>query len=580
MADVIRSVLLAIEVESDKSKKDIDALEKSIEELNKTTAKTEEQNRELAKQEKELGKLRKQSGSALSSLTKSMAGYVKSLGIAALAAGALAAIGKGLVESLKTNKNAMDALAVESAALGGAMDALKADVGITLAEFLGLIEAVGDSADQMTFTEKALSGLSSFLNAVGIPALGAYAKALEGAAKQAANVERFQIALRDSTSAYELQVGELNLKYQEQISSIRELDRTGEQNIQTLKNAKVTFDEISRTQENRLKVEVALAKGQLAAAAGGVQEQAAQDNLNRTLLKQATVMREIETRRVELLGLQKEAIDKHNAETKAIQDQNAALQKNSEAYGAVTRAKDEDIQVGKEVELQGAQGAERLGQILTATQKQEAQAEEDRKNNAKANSLRQERQVGEAMAGLDAATNISGALRGLNIDNAALNKGLAISDTIINTARGVMATIGQTGFFGLPLALIVSALGAAQLSIIASQEFAHGGRISGPSHARGGVNINAEGGEAVINKRSMANPVLRSIASDINVAGGGKRFALGGMVGSTTPSLDNSFTVLGENLERAIKNAPPVLVTEDLNFVQNRVDVIEDRARI
>lgn len=48
-------------------------------------------------------------------------------------------------------------------------------------------------------------------------------------------------------------------------------------------------------------------------------------------------------------------------------------------------------------------------------------------------------------------------------------------------------------------------------------------KSQGPSHASGGVLIEAEGGEGIINKHSMSNPLLRSIASAVNVAGGGVR---------------------------------------------------------
>ena len=178
--------------------------------------------------------------------------------------------------------------------------------------------------------------------------------------------------------------------------------------------------------------------------------------------------------------------------------------------------------------------------------------------------------------------SITGSLKGLNIENAALNKGIAISETIINTAVAVMKTYANLGGtpFAVAAATAVGAIGAIQLGVIAGEEFADGGMLKGNSHAKGGININAEGGEAVINKRSMANPILRSIASDINAAGGGKRFALGGIIGSTTPNLDTSISAISADFERAIAKAPPILVLEDLSVTQNRVNVIEDRASL
>jgi len=45
------------------------------------------------------------------------------------------------------------------------------------------------------------------------------------------------------------------------------------------------------------------------------------------------------------------------------------------------------------------------------------------------------------------------------------DKEMAIANIVMNTAMGVAKTIGETGFFGIPLAAIVGALGAVQLGI-------------------------------------------------------------------------------------------------------------------
>lgn len=49
------------------------------------------------------------------------------------------------------------------------------------------------------------------------------------------------------------------------------------------------------------------------------------------------------------------------------------------------------------------------------------------------------------------------------------NKAEAMFQIIIDTAQAVMATLGETGFFGIPLAAIVGALGAAQLAVVAAR---------------------------------------------------------------------------------------------------------------
>lgn len=65
-----------------------------------------------------------------------------------------------------------------------------------------------------------------------------------------------------------------------------------------------------------------------------------------------------------------------------------------------------------------------------------------------------------------------------------------------------------------------------------------GGPVFGPSHAQGGIPFSVggyggyemEGGEIVMTKGVYSNPLLRSAASMINVAGGGRAFADGGVV--------------------------------------------------
>ena len=55
--------------------------------------------------------------------------------------------------------------------------------------------------------------------------------------------------------------------------------------------------------------------------------------------------------------------------------------------------------------------------------------------------------------------------------NFEMNKKMQIAQTIANTAAGVMKTMGDTGFFGTPLAMAVAAMGAAQVALIQKQTF-------------------------------------------------------------------------------------------------------------
>lgn len=77
------------------------------------------------------------------------------------------------------------------------------------------------------------------------------------------------------------------------------------------------------------------------------------------------------------------------------------------------------------------------------------------------------------------------------------------------------------------LAGIAVARSAVQAGVIASQKFERGGILQGASHANGGIDLGgnqeAEGGEAIINKRSTA--MFAPLLSAINEAGGGISFA-------------------------------------------------------
>jgi TP901 family phage tail tape measure protein len=71
--------------------------------------------------------------------------------------------------------------------------------------------------------------------------------------------------------------------------------------------------------------------------------------------------------------------------------------------------------------------------------------------------------------------------KAIRVQQAKDNKAEAMFQIIIDTAQAVMATLGQTGAFGIPLSAIVGALGAAQLAVVASQplpQFAKGTKNS------------------------------------------------------------------------------------------------------
>ena len=81
------------------------------------------------------------------------------------------------------------------------------------------------------------------------------------------------------------------------------------------------------------------------------------------------------------------------------------------------------------------------------------------------------------------------------------DKALAVFEAIIGTAAAVASA--KT----IPLKVLAGIIGAAQLAIILSQpipKFKKGGMVGGKSHEAGGTMIEAEKGEFVVNKSSVA----------------------------------------------------------------------------
>lgn len=97
--------------------------------------------------------------------------------------------------------------------------------------------------------------------------------------------------------------------------------------------------------------------------------------------------------------------------------------------------------------------------------------------------------------------------------------------TPFNTIIGVSQTALASGRF------------IAGMANLEKATYAQGGPVFGPSHQAGGIKFSAggrlnemEGNEIILTKGVYEDPILRNIASDLNVMGGGRSFALGGPV--------------------------------------------------
>jgi len=166
-----------------------------------------------------------------------------------------------------------------------------------------------------------------------------------------------------------------------------------------------------------------------------------------------------------------------------------------------------------------------------------------------------------------------------------LNASVAASNPLTLLFAGV--SISQVG--------LAIATGAAQIAVIAAQqfaqggmieEFANGGLVHGKSHAQGGEKfavggrvVELEGGEAVINKRSTA--MFGRQLSAMNAAGGGVKFADGGLLNQPSFS-QQQFNAIGQNqMMGAMGSSSKVVVVEaDITDSQNSVSVIQSEATI
>jgi len=81
-----------------------------------------------------------------------------------------------------------------------------------------------------------------------------------------------------------------------------------------------------------------------------------------------------------------------------------------------------------------------------------------------------------------------------------INKALAIKDAVVNTARGVTKALGL-GPFGIPLAIAIGALGAAQIATIASQKY-QGRRLGGRMNQGQPYMVGEGGPEMVVPDRA------------------------------------------------------------------------------
>lgn len=174
---------------------------------------------------------------------------------------------------------------------------------------------------------------------------------------------------------------------------------------------------------------------------------------------------------------------------------------------------------------------------------------------------------------------------------AAFSKSFAMFSIAISTGIAVSKGVIAAQAVGFPanIAAIATTIATIMANIARAKQlvnkeknpkYADGGEISGPSHASGGVLIEAEGGEGIINKHSMSNPLLRSIASAVNVAGGGVPFSNVPIFPSVSGGGFDTAELKAVFVE-ALKEMPvPVVSVVEFTEVQDRVKMIQNNSII
>lgn len=181
-------------------------------------------------------------------------------------------------------------------------------------------------------------------------------------------------------------------------------------------------------------------------------------------------------------------------------------------------------------------------------------------------------------------------------------KRLDTATAIANGALAITSILAQYPKFDYGIAAAI-AIGAAvastatQVAVIQSQKFALGGKVNGKSHAEGGVMIEAEGGEGMINKNSMrSTQVMQAvgtpsqIASAINMSGGGISWETGASINSPNRSMFNNMSEsntitysqmagLLNSHANSINSKKVVILESEITRTQNKVKNYETSGR-
>jgi hypothetical protein len=410
--------------------------------------------------------------------------------------------------------------------------------------------------------------------------------------------ENVQRAIDLENQIIQLRTATLNLTiqqaaYQQRIAQNREIlndeARSYEERLAAGEAALKFEEDLATVRENNLKLQIAIKEEALAESKTRAEDLQEIAELEAQLIAAETdrASRTIRVRN-RLQSLRKEQLREELADEAAAQEEREIRE---------AEARQEELQRLQEFEVQKieilqssadqqldinantAQAIERLNQKVT----------EDYKANEKAKTefFKLQNEIG-----LEAASAFFGGVASLAGQNSALGKATAIAQTIINTWQGVGAILGDATLPTFAKAAFIAAnisQGLAAVNriravplpevTIREPQFGAGGWIDGASHnsPSGGVRVLAEGGEFIVNKKSMQIPGIAALVSGINDLGAGSSrapagvFRDGGLVSNNLEQL---------RLERAIQEQRSVLVVEDFFDEVNSIQVAENASSL
>lgn len=247
-------------------------------------------------------------------------------------------------------------------------------------------------------------------------------------------------------------------------------------------------------------------------------------------------MKNLELQRLEA---QKQALIDYGESTIEIEKQIA--QKKKEIRDAERAEVIANINGGMDVLRASIQSSMELENVRKENALKNTELTEEQREKIAKESFEKQKRLQLQMAYVDAAKSITSIIAQYPKFDGGIAMFAALATTaILNTSA--IARIMKTQYEG----------GNPEDVAAASSKFARGGLLIGPRHSQGGIKTSfgeLEGGEFVVNRNSTR--MYPNLISAINMAGGGKKFAMGGMIGVEEQL---------RNMERGMK-AQPVIKT-------------------